>query len=311
MADLHGGDSDDRTENGDGSEGEGRSEPAPAKLNLDLLVGTRRDDGYHEIDSLVVFTTIGDRLHVEPADRLSLRVEGPFAGDLAVGPDNLVLRAAEALAAVGGCAPVARLLLDKQLPVAAGLGGGSADAAATLRLLDRFWGLNLGAAALERLAQGLGADVSACVRSRPVRMTGVGERLEPLRRIAEMPLLLAHPGVAMPTGEVFRAMRTPPASRRQEPLRRLGTLGSLTDLLRRSRNDLQPLAWRLQPVILELLAEIAGETGCLLARMSGSGATCFGLFASAEERLAAVGWLRSRHPDWWVVAADLAPPAAL
>jgi 4-diphosphocytidyl-2-C-methyl-D-erythritol kinase len=168
-------------------------ELAPAKLNLDLLVTGRTATGYHELDSVVVFADVGDRLTISAADTLELRLEGPFAPALGAAVDNLVLEAARRLAAAAGMAPRARITLDKQLPVASGIGGGSADAAATLRGLARLWSLDWPAKALRELGLGLGADVPVCVYSRPARLRGIGERLDPIRGLPDLPLVLVNP----------------------------------------------------------------------------------------------------------------------
>ena len=276
-------------------------EHAPAKVNLDLLITGRRADGYHELDSLVVFASPGDRLLLQPAAELSLAVRGPFAAALA-GADNLVLRAAQALAAHAGRAPAARIVLEKNLPVAAGLGGGSADAAAALRGLARLWRLGP-AAALAPLAARLGADVPVCLASRPARMRGIGERLEPARGLPELALLLINPNRPLATAAVFAALGPPPAAppaRGPPPVDWAG----LVDWLRTRPNHLEAPARRLLPAIDEVLQALARQPGCALARMSGSGATCFGLFAerAALERAAAT--LRPARPDWWIAAGS-------
>ena len=257
-------------------------EPASAKINLFLHVTGRRDDGYHLLDSLVVFSGIGDRLWAEPAPGLSLRVIGPFAAGLDRESDNLVLRAARALAAAAGIEPKAALVLEKNLPVASGIGGGSADAAAALRLLNRFWCIGLEPAALHRIAATIGADVPVCLRGHPTRMRGVGDRLDPPPLLPSFGLLLVNPGVALSTADVFRARSgdfSPEASLPAawpDAASMARDLGGLT-------NDLQSPAIALQPVIQSVIAAIAARPGCLLARMSGSGATCFGLFSSGQE----------------------------
>lgn len=183
------------------------SEFAPAKVNLYLHVVGRREDGYHLLDSLVAFAAVGDRLTVSPADVLSLAVTGPFAAGLVGEADNLVLRAARALAAEGGVRAAGRMVLEKNLPVSSGIGGGSADAAAALRLLSRFWGLEPGVA--RALAAGLGADVPACLASRTARMSGIGDVLAPARKLPRMGIALVNPGVAVATPSVFRTRAGP------------------------------------------------------------------------------------------------------
>lgn len=262
----------------------------------------RRADGYHLLDSVVVFAAAGDTLTAAPADGLSLLVEGPFSAGLAGEPDNLVLRAARALAAEARVTPRAMLTLRKDLPVASGLGGGSADAAAALRLLCRLWGLTPGPDVLTRLATGLGANVPVCLAARPSRMGGVGEVLEPAPLLPPGAIVLANPGVGVATAEVFRA-RTGEWSRRAAMPAQWPAIEVMAADLRMLRNDLEPAAVGLRPVIGEVLAALGAASGCLLARMSGSGATCFGLFgdraaAAAAERLV-------RRPGWWCWSGPL------
>jgi 4-diphosphocytidyl-2-C-methyl-D-erythritol kinase len=274
-------------------------ELARAKVNLDLLVTGRRADGYHELDSLVAFADIGDELILEPSPELTLELIGPFAAGLGTGEDNLVLRAAQELAAAAGVRrPSARLRLDKRLPVAAGLGGGSADAAAALRGLRRLWGLPLDDGALAEIGLGLGADVPVCLPSRPARMRGVGERIEPAPGLAVLHLLLVNPQRPLATAAVFRELpATGMGPRSAEP-----PAGPDLEWLARSRNDLELPARSLLPVIGEVLTALADVPGCRLARMSGSGATCFGLFGQPAEAKAAAASIARAHPGWWVAA---------
>ena len=269
------------------------TEPAPAKVNLYLHLTGRRDDGYHLLDSLVVFAGIGDTLSAAPADTLSLHVTGPFAAGLAGEPDNLVLRAARALAAAAGVAAGAHLVLDKHLPVASGIGGGSADAAAALRLLCRLWRVAPQPAALARLAAGLGADVPVCLAGRAARMGGIGERLEPAPMLPACGIVLVNPGIAVATAEVFRARHGTWSEPAALPAGWDGVAAMAADL-GGLRNDLEPAAIALRPVIGDVLAELAATPGCLLARMSGSGATCFGLYGDAAMARAALASCRSR-----------------
>jgi 4-diphosphocytidyl-2-C-methyl-D-erythritol kinase len=273
------------------------AELAPAKVNLALHVTGRRADGYHLLDSLVVFPRLGDRIEAAPAAALSLAIDGPFARDLDPGPDNLVLRAAALLGDGRGAA----LRLTKSLPVASGIGGGSADAAATLRLLARLWRTPLpGPAAL----LSLGADLPVCLGGRACRMRGIGERLDPLA-LPPFWIVLANPGVPVATGPVFAglarhenpAMPDPPSFADAETLFSWLTL---------QRNDLEAPGAAVAPEIADVLAALAAQPGCRLARMSGSGATCFGLFASESLALSAAGALRRAGPAWWVAAAPVA-----
>lgn len=264
------------------------SESAPAKLNLALHVRRRRDDGYHELETLFAFCTDGDMLHAVAADELTLSIEGPFAPMLEAGADNLVLRAGRALADAANVKAGAVLTLDKRLPVASGIGGGSADAAAALRLLTRLWRVDPHFAAA--VAPGLGADVPACLLSLTTRGEGVGEALtvvdEPL--LSGTPVLLVNPREPLSTADVFRAW---------DGLDR----GPLTDW-RSGRNDLEVPARSLVPAIGEVLSWLSGQEGVTVARMSGSGATCFALFDDEQSRIRAA----AACPDkWWKLSTFL------
>ena len=278
------------------------TEAAPAKLNLYLHVVGRRDDGYHMLDSLVAFADIGDVLHAAPADDLSLAVTGPFAAALSTERDNLVLRAARALAAAGGVPAKARLTLDKRLPVASGIGGGSADAAAALRALCRLWGCAPAPADLARIALGLGADVPVCLASQAVRMGGVGECLTPAPALPECGVVLINPGVAVETAAVFRARAGGFSAAATLPAAWHDAAALAADL-RELGNDLAAPARLLCPPIDAVLAALAAQSGCLLARMSGSGATCFGVFHSP--RTAADAAPHLARDGWWVWGGGL------
>lgn len=268
-------------------------ETAYAKINLALHVRGRRDDGFHDIETIFAFAEDGDVLRAEPSEELSLDLEGPFAAALHGEADNLVLRAACALRDDRAVDKGARLVLDKRLPVASGIGGGSADAAAALRLLDRFWGLDLGETALLDIGRRLGADVAACMASRTAIGTGRGDELEPAEEIVEAgtPLLLVNPGVAVATGDVFRSWRGEDG-------------GALSSDWRQGRNDLQSAAVALAPEIAATLAALR-EVGGECARMSGSGATCFALFESEADRDSADVRLKASHPGWWRLATRI------
>ena len=281
------------------------TEPAPAKVNLYLHVLGRREDGYHLLDSLAVFAGVGDLLHAEPADALTLELRGPFAGGLAAEAENLVLRAARGLAQEAGVPPRTRLVLDKRLPVASGIGGGSADAAAALRLLSRLWAVRPADADLHRLAATLGADVPACLASRPVRMGGVGEVLGVAPGLPECGLVLVNPGVPVATPEVFRRRTGPFSAPAELPASWPDTAGLATGLAR-LHNDLQAPAIQACPAIGSALAWLRGHPSCLLARMSGSGATCFGLFCSSGDAGAAATGAPS---GWWCWGGAMACPA--
>ena len=285
------------------------SERAFAKVNLFLHVVGQRPDGYHLLDSLAVFAEVSDLLHAEEGDELSLRVDGPFAPSLAdtAQIDNLVLRAARALAASAGTAPRARLTLTKTLPVASGLGGGSADAAAALRLLARLWGIAPGRAALNVVATGLGADVPVCLGSRPARMGGMGEILAPSPALPPCGLALLNPGVPVATADVFRH-RAGGFSELAALPETWADAAAMAAGLAALRNDLEPAAVALCPLIAVALDALRRAPGCLLARMSGSGATCFGLFAAPDQAKAAAEALA--RPGWWSWGGGLQRPAS-
>ena len=284
----------------------GLEEFAPAKINLHLHVVGRREDGYHLLDSLVTFADVGDRLSVSPADTLSLSVTGPFAAGLETEADNLVLRAARALLAQAGGQRGGRLVLEKNLPVASGIGGGSADAAAALRLLRRFWDIEISGPNLGILARRLGADVPVCLAGCSAMMSGTGEGLASAPPLPEVGLLLVNPGVAVATPLVFLA-RTGGFS---EPARFPGQgwrdAGTLVADLCRTRNDLEAPARSLAPEIGDALAVISALPGCRLARMSGSGATCFGIFDTPGAARRASGTIR--RAGWWVWGGGLHTP---
>lgn len=276
-------------------------ELAPAKVNLFLHVGARRDDGFHPLQSLAVFAGEGpaaDVLTAQAATALELRLDGPFAGGLEAEPDNLVLRAARALGHDQGAA----LTLTKNLPVASGIGGGSADAAAALRALRGLWDLPLDEAALCTLAASLGSDIPVCVPSRPAFMEGRGEILTPVTVMPRLSMLLVNPGVPVPTRDVFAALQTRRGTEMPLPQGAFRDTGDLLRFLETTGNDLEAPARAIQPVIGEVLTLIAAQPGALLARMSGSGATCFGLFADDECCSRAATSLKAAHPQWWAVA---------
>lgn len=299
-------------------------ESAPAKLNLYLHVVGRRPDGYHELDSLVAFADIADRVTVRPGFApVALRgvelppagarlvLSGPFAPVLMGEPPstNLVLRAAHALAQRLRRTADSVLMLDKTLPVASGIGGGSADAAAALRALARLWGVNPSDRLIFEVAATLGADVPACVASRSCYFAGIGEVLEEAPALPETHVVLANPGVPVPTPAVFKA-RSGPFSAPARLERTPADAADLAAALAERRNDLTGPALTVAPVIAEVLAALAATGGCLLARLSGSGATCFGLYGSAKDAAAAAAALAAGHPRWWVRAGRLLPTAA-
>lgn len=283
---------------------------ARAKLNLYLHLVGRRADGYHELDSLVAFASCGDRLSVAPADRLTLHIEGPFAEALEAQGDNLVLKAARLLRERFAIAPGAEIRLEKRLPVAAGLGGGSADAAATLLGLARLWGIPAGPEVLLPLAPRLGADVAVCLAGKPVFMGGIGEQLEPAPALPELGVILANPRIPLPTSAVFAA-REGAFSKPARWARPVRDAEELIALLQQRRNDLTRPALALVPEIGAVLAALVETPGVRLARMSGSGASCFGLTLTAAEAERGAIELRAARPGWWVVATRLDPAGAL
>jgi 4-diphosphocytidyl-2-C-methyl-D-erythritol kinase len=278
------------------------SETAPAKVNLYLHLRGRRADGYHLLESLVAFPAIGDRLSAETSRGLSLEISGPFATGLFAEPDNLVLRAARALAEVNRIAPKASLRLEKNLPVASGIGGGSSDAAAALRLLSRLWRVSIP----DGVAIGLGADVPVCLTApQPRLMAGIGEELHPAPAMPGIWMVLANPRVAVATGAVFAGVKdrdNPPGP--PPPAAGFSDFEALCDWLRQQRNDLEPAAARVCPMIAEVLSALSDAP---LARMSGSGGTCFALYADETAAVTQAERLHRTRPDWWVVAAPVPP----
>jgi 4-diphosphocytidyl-2-C-methyl-D-erythritol kinase len=278
------------------------AEKAPAKINLTLRVLGRRADGYHDIESLVAFAGVGDALTFTPGEDLALTVGGPTAaaaGDVA---DNLVLKAAHALAERVAGLRLGRFTLSKRLPVGAGLGGGSADAAAALRLLARANGLAPDDPNLVQAARATGADVPVCLDPRTRRMCGIGDILSDPLDLPRLFALLVNPGVAVATADVFAALAAPPAG--QSAPTTLPEGGLLAEIAG-GRNDLEAPAIELEPAIADVLAVLRKLPGCRLARMSGSGATCFGLFESNRAASAAARTLRVGYPAWWVRATVL------
>jgi len=278
---------------------------APAKVNLYLHLIGRRLDGYHLLDSLVAFADIGDRITVAPATTLSLEVSGPEAAGLVnLGHENLVLRAARLLGDHTGTARGAALYLEKNLPIAAGIGGGSSDAAAALRVLTVLWHLSISEEALRCLGARLGSDVSACLYGHAAWVGGIGERIEPAPDLANAGVLLANPRKELPTAAVFAARKGPfGAAGRFAPMP--DDAIELARALVPLRNDLTGAAIELVPEIGAVLARLERLPGALIARMSGSGATCFALFpdrGAAEEALIV---LAAAEPDWWCAAGGL------
>jgi 4-diphosphocytidyl-2-C-methyl-D-erythritol kinase len=276
---------------------------ARAKVNLTLKVLGRRADGYHELESLIAFAGVGDLLSLEPGPSCALTISGPQGEGLVADEGNLVLRAAHALAGEVPGLHAGRFHLVKRLPVASGIGGGSADAAAALRLLARLNGLAANAPELQRAAVKVGADVPVCLESRARVMAGIGERLGPPLHLPQLFAVLVNPGVAVETAAVFRKLGLSHGQALSAPDRALprhGTAAALIEALRERQNDLEGPAIGIAPGISEVLARLRALPGCRLARMSGSGATCFGLFDDCRQSAAAARILARERPEWWV-----------
>lgn len=280
------------------------TERAPAKVNLTLHVCGRRDDGYHDLESLVVFAGVHDRLTLQPADALSLDVAGPTAQAAGLAQDNSVLKAALALGAQVAGLRVGAFHLTKRLPAAAGIGGGSSDAAAALRLLARLNGLSLDDPRVVEAAQATGSDVPVCLDPRARMMSGRGEIVGAPLALAPVFAVLVNPGVALSTPEVFAQIGLKPGERSiwgAHPAISAGDqFGALVAKLRKGRNDMEDAASVLAPVIGHVLAVLGAARGARLARMSGSGATCFALFETCHAAARAARVIRRDHPGWWV-----------
>lgn len=267
---------------------------ARAKINLCLHVTGQRTDGYHLLDSIVGFAEYGDVLTFEPADSVSLSISGPFGAGLGGADDNLILKAARCFGKTAGQG--AAIHLEKNLPVASGIGGGSADAAATLHGLSELWGLPLPDAAKQLT---LGADVPVCVSGKTVRMRGIGEVIDPLPNPPDLPIVLINPGVSVATPDVFKALAC-----KDNPAIDNNDAADWVRWLITQRNDLQTPAIANAPEISLVLNALA-ETGAVLHRMSGSGATCFGIYDSDLSATAAADKVIESHPDWWVQTTRL------
>lgn len=279
---------------------------APAKINLTLHITGQRTDGYHLLDSLVVFPNVGDLLRFEPAHDLQLEVVGRFSEGVPTDDSNLVLRAAKLLARNRG----AKITLDKRLPAGGGIGGGSADAAAAIRGLCALWGLD--APAIDQLVQ-IGADVPVCMEHGLSRMSGMGEEVTCFGGQPDLCMLLVNPGVHMSTPAVFRHITV----KNNAPMQGL-PLGSnvlndpvqLANWLKLQRNDMQDAAVALSPEIGDVLDALGKQDGCLIHRMSGSGSTCFGIFQDRDGLQKAAERIQAQHPNWWVEQTDVLNSAA-
>jgi 4-diphosphocytidyl-2-C-methyl-D-erythritol kinase len=282
---------------------------APAKINLFLHVGDQRSDGYHALESLIVFAETSDTLEFTPASKLTLKITGPFGKALIRDSDNLVLKAARALQAkYPHDGQGAQIALEKNLPLASGIGGGSADAAATLRVLNGLWRLDLSESELIDIAAEIGSDVPACLLSSPCWMEGRGERVTKLAAMPPFELVLVNPGVAVPTAPVFAALNARSGLGAIAPPPPLASVWELVAYLADAGNDLEGPAGRFAPVIEDVLAALGHEPACVLAQMSGSGATCFGLFDGAVYAAGAAERIALEHPHWWVKSTRIAAP---
>lgn len=271
---------------------------AAAKINLYLHVTGRRPDGYHELDSLVGFTEVGDQILAERADEISLKIVGPFSGGLSVNEDNLVLRAARSLAREAGCQSGSAITLQKNLPVSSGIGGGSSDAAATLHALNTLWQTNLSPDELAQIGLGLGADVPVCLLRKTARMSGIGEVICPMLPLPDFGVLLINPRVPVSTRQGFKARHGPFSSVVEETVP--ADRAEFCRFLLSQKNDLQDPAIEFVPVIAKVLETLSAQTGCHMARLSGSGATCFGLFDDQEAAAAAGIAISTQHAGWWI-----------
>jgi 4-diphosphocytidyl-2-C-methyl-D-erythritol kinase len=281
------------------------SDHARAKINLTLHVRRRREDGWHELESLVVFGAATDHLALDLSAPLALTLTGPYAQGLSAGDDNLILKAAHALKSRIPDLKCGAFHLTKNLPLAAGIGGGSADAACALRLLGRAHNLTPDHPALYEAARVIGADVPVCLASRASMMRGAGELCEVVPPLPCLYLVLVNPGVALDTKTVFARMNIAKGAdhntKAHPPITMSCTTSeALVDAIKRGRNDMEDAASVLAPVIGDVLASLAAARGCRLARMSGSGATCFGLFINRQQAVTAARVLRRDHPSWWV-----------
>lgn len=285
------------------------TEFAHAKINLCLHVTGQRADGYHLLDSLFVFAGIGDGLRATPAEAMSLQIDGPFGAFVPAGDDNLVLRAARLVADQG-----VALHLTKRLPPVSGIGGGSADAAAAIRAVLRLQAMAGRLAPITpetaQAIAALGADVPVCLASHPARGRGIGEQMDWLPPLPELHVVLANPRVEVSTPAVFKALPQKDNPPLPEVLPTWPDAASLATWLHQTRNDLQGPALALAPVIGDVLAALEALPGSLFARMSGSGATCFALFAKEAEAQDAADTMREAHPDWWVASGLIYPGRA-
>lgn len=281
-------------------------ELAKAKVNLALHITGRRADGYHLLESLVAFADVHDVVSAVPVDQITLSVVGEFAKEAGEGEGNLVLKAAKRLQATANIAQGAALTLEKNIPVGAGLGGGSADAAATMRLLNRFWNVGYSDTELTELARPIGADVAICIASAPAIVTGIGDELTPLgETLPSLHAVMAHPRIPLLTPDVYRALKIPTETK-EEKWKEISSYSILVKNLHASRNDLQEAACHVSPVVTELLTSLQNlDPAPDLVRMTGSGACCFALYETQQDAMKAATVLQAQHPKWWVRSARI------
>lgn len=283
-------------------------EKAPAKINLFLHITGRRAGGYHALESLIVFADFGDQVQISPAEDFAFEITGPFAADLHSQNegDNLVVRAAQGFAALARKPLKLRIVLEKNLPPASGIGGGSSDAAATIRGLEKFWDVKADETLLQALLLRLGADTPVCYSGRSSFVTGLGERVQTIRMAQDIPALVVNPLIPCPTQAVFRAFQasfSPALSLTAD----LTAHNSLLTFLQTTRNDLSGAALALCPAIGEITAALRAQNGVRFCRMSGSGASVFALFDERTQAAEAAAALRRRHPAWWIRPCLLNP----
>ena len=271
---------------------------APAKVNLYLHVTARRSDGYHLLDSLFVFTKDGDVVSVQESEALSLEIKGPYASVLSNGNDNIVLKSARVLAQSFGIEAKAKIILEKNLPVASGIGGGSADAAAVLKALIELWKLEISKERLHEIALSLGADVPSCLESKAVQVSGIGDILTPAPAFPKLYVLLVNPNKPVSTPAVFNA-RKPVFSSPYPFTHEMIDFEDFIRALSERHNDLCEAACQIEPAVSQVLQALEAYPVCRLVRMSGSGGTCFGLFSSARDASFVCDELKKKHSDWW------------
>ena len=271
---------------------------APAKVNLYLHVTGKREDGYHFLDSLFVFAQDGDLITVQESDSLKLDIQGPYAKALPIKDDNIIIKAVRLLAAVYGKEPSVAIRLEKNLPVASGIGGGSADAAATLKALLRLWDLKIPLDQLQEIALRLGADVPSCLSAKAVQVSGIGEKLTPAPLLPKLFLLLINPNRPVSTPQVFK-IRKPTFSSPAPFTQKMTGFDEFIEALSKRHNDLSEAACQIEPSVAEVLQALEQNRLCRLARMSGSGGTCFGIFPNAEEASLCQEEIRKNHSEWW------------